>query len=75
MCDFRVSTAELTSRFDVSRSELDRLYDRTNREFDSLLSVTPEGLSIPPEMRALTRLIARSFDAYELSKAGHSSAI
>jgi len=27
------------------------------------------------EARPLTRMIARSFDAYELAKAGHSSAI
>ena len=32
-------------------------------------------LSIPVEARPLTRMIARSFDAYDMSKAGHSSAI
>ena len=36
---------------------------------------TPEGLEIPEKGRPLTRMIARHFDAYDLSKAGHSSAI
>jgi oxygen-independent coproporphyrinogen-3 oxidase len=38
-------------------------------------TASAEGLYIPEEMRPLTRLIARAFDAYDLSKAGHSSAI
>ena len=33
------------------------------------------GAARSPEARALTRMIARAFDAYDLSKAGHSSAI
>jgi oxygen-independent coproporphyrinogen-3 oxidase len=32
-------------------------------------------LFIPPEARPLTRMVARVFDAYDLSRAGHSSAI
>jgi oxygen-independent coproporphyrinogen-3 oxidase len=40
-----------------------------------MLNLTADGLSIPMEARALTRMIARSFDAYDLDKAGHSSAI
>jgi oxygen-independent coproporphyrinogen-3 oxidase len=51
------------------------MYAVVNARFDGLLRVTDDGLFIPPEARALTRMIARSFDAYDLSKAGHSSAI
>ena len=51
------------------------MYRNANAAFDGLLRITDDGLFIPPEARALTRMIARSFDAYDLSKAGHSSAI
>ena len=37
--------------------------------------LTDAGLDIPVDARPLTRMIARAFDAYDLSKAGHSSAI
>ena len=40
-----------------------------------LLTVDESGLYVPPDARPLARMIARSFDAYELSSAGHSSAI
>ena len=75
MCDFRVDTAELVRAFDVRAGDLRAWFDRINREFENLLVVDETGLFVPPDARALTRMIARSFDAYELSKAGHSSAI
>ncbi len=75
MCDFKISSAEILRDFDVSAAELDAMYSAANTAFDGLLSITEDGLFIPPEARALTRMIARSFDAYDLSKAGHSSAI
>jgi len=43
--------------------------------FDGLLHLSDTGLFIPPAARPLTRMVARAFDAYDLSKAGHSSAI
>ncbi|MES0862464.1 oxygen-independent coproporphyrinogen III oxidase [Ruegeria sp. SCPT10] len=75
MCDFQINTAEILSNFDVSAEDLGGMYDSTNSAFGGLLRITENGLFIPPEARALTRMIARSFDAYDLSKAGHSSAI
>jgi oxygen-independent coproporphyrinogen-3 oxidase len=75
MCDFRVDSAEILRSHDVSIAELNKMYAEVNARFDGLLRVTDDGLFIPPEARALTRMIARSFDAYDLSKAGHSSAI
>ncbi|EEX09483.1 oxygen-independent coproporphyrinogen III oxidase [Ruegeria lacuscaerulensis ITI-1157] len=75
MCDFRIDTAEILRDHDISAAELTAMYQRANDAFDGLLQITDDGLFIPPEARALTRMIARTFDAYDLSKAGHSSAI
>jgi len=75
MCDFRINSAELIASFGVARARLRALYSDAERAFPGLLSITDDGLFIPEQARALTRMIARSFDAYDLSKAGHSSAI
>ena len=75
MCDFRIDADEITSRFDIGRSELEQMFSRTCEAFPGAVGLTENGLVIPPEARPLTRIIARSFDAYDLSKAGHSSAI
>lgn len=75
MCDFQVRTDDLLNRFDVPESHLRSLYDRADQAFPGLLHVSDAGISIPEAVRPLTRIIARQFDAYDLSKAGHSSAI
>ena len=75
MCDFRVDSAEILSRFDISAEQLNAMYDETMAQFPGFLRKTDEGLFIPANAQPLTRMIARSFDAYDLSKAGHSSAI
>ncbi|WP_037315009.1 oxygen-independent coproporphyrinogen III oxidase [Ruegeria halocynthiae] len=75
MCDFRIDSAEILRDYEVTAAELQGMYKTANDAFDGLLQVTDDGLFIPPEARALTRMIARSFDVYDLSKAGHSSAI
>lgn len=75
MCDFRIDADEITGGFDISRAELDALFAKAEGDLPGAVTVTSDGLFIPPEARPLTRIIARSFDAYDLSKAGHSSAI
>ena len=75
MCDFRIDANEITSRFGIDRADLTAEFKRVAAEFDGLLKVTEAGLDVPVEARPLTRMIARAFDAYDLSKAGHSSAI
>ncbi|WP_092364466.1 oxygen-independent coproporphyrinogen III oxidase [Cribrihabitans marinus] len=75
MCDFRIDSAEILENHAVSRAELEAMYARADQAFDGLLQITGDGLFIPQEARPLTRMIARIFDAYDLSKAGHSSAI
>ncbi|WP_164660340.1 oxygen-independent coproporphyrinogen III oxidase [Tropicibacter sp. Alg240-R139] len=75
MCDFRIDRAEILRDHEISPSTLDALFEQVNRSFDGVLRVSDEGLFIPPDARPLTRMIARGFDEYDLSKAGHSSAI
>ena len=75
MCDFRTDSGEIRKAFDVSRETLNAMYSKANRDFDGLLQITEDGIYIPKPVRPLTRMIARSFDAYEMSEAGHSPAI
>ncbi len=75
MCDFKVSAEEITRQFGLSRKAVFELLHKTASEFDGLIQVNDDGLYIPYDSRALTRMIARSFDAYDLSRAGHSPAI
>ncbi|WP_050929046.1 oxygen-independent coproporphyrinogen III oxidase [Aestuariivita boseongensis] len=75
MCDFRINTAEITDRFGVSRAEVTDLFQKAETAFPGMIELTEDGLFVPQEARPLTRMIARVFDAYDLSKAGHSSAI
>ncbi|QPM91119.1 oxygen-independent coproporphyrinogen III oxidase [Pseudooceanicola algae] len=75
MCDFTVSTAEISGRFGLSRPEVDGLFRAVASRFDGLLRLDEHGLSIPPKARPLTRIVARAFDAYDHARARHSSAI
>ena len=75
MCDFRIDTAEIAERFDVPPARIVGIFDEVAQRLSRGADVTADRLFIPPEARALTRMVARGFDAYELSKAGHSSAI
>ncbi|MDU8928114.1 oxygen-independent coproporphyrinogen III oxidase [Alisedimentitalea sp. MJ-SS2] len=75
MCDFKINTREILRDYDISQDELYKMFEETNEAFDGLLKISGAGLTIPVKARPLTRMIARAFDAYDLSKAGHSSAI
>lgn len=75
MCDFRVSRAELLDRFPVQESALDAMFQAAAEQFGDMVRLDETGLSIPEPGRPLTRMVARAFDAYDLSRAGHSSAI
>ena len=75
MCDFRVDTAELVRDYGATEAQLATMYDIAAKAFPEMVAISAAGLAIPERARPLTRMIARSFDAYDLSKAGHSSAI
>lgn len=75
MCDFRIDAADILRDHRITRADLFAMFRQAAEAFDGLLEVTEDGLFVPERARPLTRMIARSFDAYDLSKAGHSSAI
>ncbi|MGX9357071.1 oxygen-independent coproporphyrinogen III oxidase [Roseobacteraceae bacterium S113] len=75
MCDFRLSFAELNRDFGVSRARFKALVAPLLETFGEMIDQTDDGLFIPQKARPLTRMMARALDAYDLSKAGHSSAI
>ncbi len=75
MCDFRVSRAEILAGFDVTPERLDALLRSAAEGFAGMVKLDTEGLTILPEGKPLTRMIARAFDAYDQTKAQHSAAI
>ncbi|KGM49652.1 oxygen-independent coproporphyrinogen III oxidase [Pseudooceanicola atlanticus] len=75
MCDFAVSSAELQRDFGVAPAHARRMFDAMNARFENILTVNDDGLAIPAPARPLTRLVARAFDAYDMTGARHSSAI
>jgi oxygen-independent coproporphyrinogen-3 oxidase len=75
MCDFRIDAAEIRQRFGIDELTLQRMFREAAAAFPGMVEVSAEGFAIPEHGRPLTRMIARAFDAYSLSKAGHSSAI
>ncbi len=75
MCDFRIDAGEIRQRFGVGQAKIDAMFEAANQAFPGILNIGNSALSIPVDARPLTRIIARSFDAYDLSEAGHSSAI
>jgi len=75
MCDFRINTAEMIREHGVEAERLAAMFADVGAIFGDMVQITPEGLFVPERGRPLTRMIARRFDAYDLSKAGHSSAI
>jgi len=75
MCDFKVDAAELLDQFQINNASLQAMLDNAAQGFDGMLDRRNGDLFISEAARPLTRMIARAFDAYDLSKAGHSSAI
>lgn len=75
MCDFKADKAELVDQWGADPAVLDAEFASCVAKFEDMVVVTEAGLEIPEQGRPLTRMIARHFDAYDLSKAGHSSAI
>ena len=75
MCDFRIDAAEVMATTGADELTVQRLFREAARGFDGWVRVSAEAFEVPERARPLTRMIARAFDAYDLSKAGHSPAI
>lgn len=75
MCDFRVDRAELIRDFGATEAWIETQFSAALTAFPGMVTLNAEGLAIPAGARPLTRMIARTFDAYDQSKAQHSAAI
>ncbi|WP_417249668.1 oxygen-independent coproporphyrinogen III oxidase [Celeribacter sp.] len=75
MCDFRVSRLDLHTRFGTSEAEFKSFGEDVATAFPDMLTVTADEIIILDHARPLTRMIARHFDAYDMSAAKHSSAV
>jgi oxygen-independent coproporphyrinogen III oxidase len=74
MCNFAVSVADLRG-YGLPRDRVQRLLAQTAARFVGVTLFDQGTLTIRPEARPLTRMIAQSLDAYDQTKARHSSAI
>ena len=75
MCDFRISTRDLTETLGADPHHVAELLSGCAAHFGNMVALTTEGLEIPEAARPLTRIIARHFDAYDMASQGHSTAI
>jgi oxygen-independent coproporphyrinogen-3 oxidase len=75
MCDFEVSVAELKNRFPKQSSHAMALLRSAVDQFGDLVELDVNRFRILKEGEPLARIIARHFDAYDMSNAGHASAI
>ncbi|MDV7143654.1 oxygen-independent coproporphyrinogen III oxidase [Tropicimonas sp. TH_r6] len=75
MCNFRIERAEIIEQYGADPDLITALFADAKAQFGQFVTVDATGLEIPPEGRPLTRIIAKAFDAYEMAKTGHSSAI
>lgn len=75
MCDFRIDLVSLRAEFGDAVSRLVASCRAAVSRYAGALDWAPQALTILPEARALTRLIAREFDAYAGGEAQHSQAV
>lgn len=75
MCDFEVRTADLIHDFGADPGYLAGLFAPVAERFAGFVRLGPEGLTILPEGRPLTRMVAAAFDGYAMAPAGHSTAV
>lgn len=75
MCDFEVSIDEMVSRFPDRADHIQALLREASDYYGDIVTLDRDYFRITQEGQPLTRIIARHFDAYDMSNAGHASAI
>ena len=75
MCQFRADLDALEAECGAAPGTLDAMAGAAVARFPGYLHATGRILEIPHEGHALARMIARCFDAYEMSAESHSLAI
>ena len=74
MCYFRIDSARMQQE-GATPEWLRARYAEVARQFPGMVEWDGSGFAIRRQGRPLARMIARGFDAYALSQAGHSAAI
>lgn len=74
MCDFHLDMPALKARFGAAADDLLQRVAEAERQFAPFVSSEGGSLTIAPEGRALCRMIAKTFDAYETPGARYSQA-
>jgi len=74
MCDFRIDAARMRAE-GADGAWLTARFAEVAAQFPGMVEWDSAGFAIRREGRPLARMIARGFDAYALSQAGHSAAI
>ena len=75
MCDFEVDIDDMVARFPQREAQIRALLAHAAAHFGDVVQLQSDKFSILPDGRALARIVARHFDAYDMSNAGHVSAI
>jgi oxygen-independent coproporphyrinogen-3 oxidase len=75
MCDFRIDAQEFIRDHGFTAETLAARLAPVAQRFTGMVALDETGLTILPQGQALTRMIARMFDAYDLAASGHSPAI
>ncbi len=75
MCDFAVNIDMLEAQFPGCRDAMRADMNQAATLFEGMVDMSDSQFRITREGRPLARVIARAFDTYDLSKAGHSTAI
>ncbi len=65
----------MNTRFPEQEAHIHALVARAADHFGDIVSLKANKFMIKSEGQPLTRIIARFFDAYDMSNAGHASAI
>ena len=74
MCEFQIDVSRAAERAKVDVSEVQALLPALLEAFPDAVEATATGLRIRPETYPLTRIIAKSLDAWEVKAKGHSLA-
>ncbi len=75
MCDFAVDFGALVAELGVPADRLRAYAAGVDSAFPDMVMLTRDRLTISPDGRPLTRMIARHFDAYAMATTGHSPAV
>lgn len=75
MCDFQINRAEMKLRFGTTDAWLDEQFSNLNAAFEGHLQIDETGLTLPPDMHILARMVAQRLDAFVTEATAHSSAV